>query len=153
MLKSISNFFRFFNWHDRKIKIKNWNWLHFWGFYGCFLYKDYVFRGFFPCPIHVHFTQYQTAPRLDEVDCKDSRNVGIPRMNLDTEKIRETYNLQIEIDFYHYYYIDKFSRLKFDIKFFIEINNVIYSKLDLVWRYISYDYLVKPFIKISLKIS
>jgi len=62
-----------------------------------FYIKIMCFAGF--VQIHVHFTQYQTAPRPDEVDCKDSWNVDISRMNLDTEKIRETYNLQIEIDF------------------------------------------------------
>ena len=37
---------------------------------------------------------YQVAPHPDEVDCKVhvSRNVGIPRMDLDTEEIRETHN-------------------------------------------------------------
>ena len=46
-----------------------------WDFYGCFLYKDYVFRGFFPCPdsfleCQRFVTEYQAAPRSDEVDCK-----------------------------------------------------------------------------------
>jgi len=38
--------------------------------------------------------QYQAIPRPDEL--QDSRNVGIPRMNLDTEETHETHNLYIE---------------------------------------------------------
>jgi len=37
----------------------------------------------------------QTAPRSDKL--QGSWNIGIPRMDLDTEKIRETHNLYVII--------------------------------------------------------
>jgi len=37
-----------------------------------FYIKIMCFAGFFHVQIHIHFTQYQTPPRPDEVDCKDS---------------------------------------------------------------------------------
>jgi len=45
--------------------------------------------------LHVQIHSWNAASRPDEV--QGSRNVDIPRMDLDTEKTRETHNLYIKI--------------------------------------------------------
>ena len=64
------------------------------------LYKDYAFRGFSSCPDP--FLEYQRSvnplhqgeeqPTVSS-GLQGPRNVGISKMNLDTEETRETHNL------------------------------------------------------------
>jgi len=55
-----------------------------------FIYKDYAFMHGFPLSRHY--------PRVVQIHSWNahSKNAGIPRMDLDTEEIREMHNLYVE---------------------------------------------------------